>query len=98
MNNMLRGVPSPPPAMGGGGNPMSNMMNMINQVQQLRQNPSGIVDFLKNSGRLSNDQIQAISNMKSPIEIGQYLMGSVPQNMRGHVASNVQNLASRFNL
>lgn len=94
MNNMFRGFPAP--AMNSGGNPMMNAMNMMQQVQQLRQNPTGIFDILKNSGRLNNDQLQAISSMKSPNEIGQYIMNnSVPQNMRGQVQSNVQNVASQ---
>lgn len=97
MNNMFRGFPTPPP-MNGGGSPMMNPMNIMSQIQQLKNNPNGIFDLLKNSGRLNNEQLQAIRNMKSPEEIGQYLMGNVPQNMRGQMQSNVQNVASRFNI
>ena len=60
---------------------MPNIMRVVSQVSQLRQNPSGIADFLKQSGRVSDEQYSAIQKMNDPQQIGQYLMqnGMMPQ-------------------
>lgn len=86
MNPLMRGF---------GG--MSRMMDVINQVQQLRQNPQGIPEYLKNSGHISDAQYNAIKGMNNPQQIGQYLMGNVPQNMYGQVQQSVQNIGSQMN-
>jgi hypothetical protein len=66
------------PLMGGR---MGNLYKIVNQIQNFRQNPNGIADFLKQQGRISDEQYNAIHNMNSPEEIGQYLMksGSITQ-------------------
>ena len=92
MNTMFKGLPNMMNAM----NSMSNMTNVINQVKQLSQNPNGIYEFLKNSGRLNDQQLQAISSMRSPQEIGQYLMQGVPQNMYGQIQNNVQSISRQM--
>lgn len=86
MNPMMRGF---------GG--MSNMMNVISQVQQLRQNPQSIPEFLKNSGHITDTQYNAIKGMSNPQQIGQYLMGNIPQNMYGQVQQSVQNVSNQMN-
>ena len=60
---------------------MGRMMQVVNQVQQLRSNPAGIASFLKQQGRISDEQYSAIQGMKDPSQIGQYLMqsGVMPQ-------------------
>lgn len=57
---------------------MNTVMNLMNRVQQ---NPSSIADVLKENGRISDEQYNAIHGMKSPQEIGQYLIqtGSMTQ-------------------
>jgi hypothetical protein len=66
-----------------------NIMNVMNKVNQLQNNPQGVYDLLKNSGRLSNEQLSAIQNMKNPAEIGQYLLNTAPQNMYGQIQNGV---------
>lgn len=89
MNMMFKGLPNMI-------NNMNNMTNIMNQVRQLSQNPQGIYEFLRNSGKLNDQQLQAISSMKSPQEIGQYLMQGVPQNMYGQIQNNVQNISRQI--
>jgi hypothetical protein len=77
MNPMLKGLRP------------QNMMNVMNRVNQLQNNPQGIYDLLKNSGRLSNEQLSAIQKMNNPAEIGQYLLNTAPQNMYGQIQNGV---------
>ena len=61
---------------------MGNIMQVVNSVNQLRNNPASIGDFLKQQGRISEDQYTAIQKMNgNPAQIGQYLMqtGVMPQ-------------------
>lgn len=89
MNMMFKGLPNMI-------NNMNNMTNIMNQVRQLSQNPQGIYEFLRNSGKLNDQQLQAISTMRSPQEIGQYLMQGVPQNMYGQIQTNVQDISRKM--
>ena len=77
MNPLLRGLRP------------NNMMNVMQQVNQLQNNPQGIYSLLKNSGRLSNEQLNAIQKMNNPAEIGQYLLNTAPQNMYGQIQNGV---------
>lgn len=53
-------------------------------------------EFLRGSGKLNDQQLQAISTMRSPQEIGQYLMQGVPQNMYGQIQTNVQDISRKM--
>lgn len=76
------------PLMGGR---MGNLMRVMNQVSQLRQNPNGIADFLKQQGRINDNQYSAIQKMNDPAEIGQYLMqsGVMPQQQAMQAAQTI---------
>lgn len=60
---------------------MGNFMRVMSQVSQLRQNPNGIADFLKQQGKVTDEQYSVIQKMNDPSQIGQYLMqsGVMPQ-------------------
>ena len=66
-----------------------NAMDVMKQVTQLQNNPQQIYEFLKTSGRLSNEQLDAIQKMNNPAEIGQYLLNTAPQNMYGQIQNGV---------
>lgn len=83
-NPMFRGLPVP------------KIFNVLNSFNRLQNDPSQIVPFLKQSGRLTDEQLSAIENMQSPEEIGRYLMGSAPQNLMGSVQSNVMNIRNQM--
>lgn len=74
---------------------MRPAMNLMSQVKQLQDNPKGVYDLLANSGRLTSEQLKAIKGMSNPMEIGQYLLQSAPQNMLGSIQQNVNNLYSQ---
>lgn len=73
------------------GNNMGNFMRVMNQVSQLRQNPSGIADFLKQQGKVTDEQYAAIQKMNDPAQIGQYLMqfGVMPQQQAMQAAQTI---------
>lgn len=75
------------PLMGGVG----NLMRIVNEVQQLKKNPSGIADFLKQQGKVNDEQYKAIQGMKDPSQIGQYLMqnGVMPQQQAMQAANTI---------
>lgn len=58
------------PLMGG---QMGNVMRVMQQYNQLRQNPNGIADFLKQQGKVTDEQYSQMRGM-NPMQIGQYLM------------------------
>lgn len=63
-------------------NPLMGRMNTVmNLMNRVRQNPSSIADVLKENGRISDEQYNAIHGMKNPEEIGRYLIqtGSMTQ-------------------
>ena len=74
---------------------MRPAMNLMSQVKRLQDNPKGVYDLLANSGRLTSEQLKAIKGMSNPMEIGQYLLQSAPQNMLGSIQQNVNNLYSQ---
>lgn len=74
---------------------MRPAMNLMSRVKQLQDNPKGVYDLLANSGRLTSEQLKAIKGMSNPMEIGQYLLQSAPQNMLGSIQQNVNNLYSQ---
>ena len=81
---MFRGLPMPP------------IFNLMNQVRRLQNDPSQIVPFLRQSGRLTDEQLADIENMNSPEEIGCYLMGNMPRNMMPNVQNNVMNMRNQM--
>lgn len=70
---------------------IQKMMDFVQQVKSLQQNPSGISEMLLNNGRINKDQYNAIKDMKSPSEIGNYLMstGILAQNDVNRLAAQV---------
>ena len=58
------------PLMGG---QMGNVMRVMQQYNQLRQNPNGIADFLKQQGKVTDEQYSQMRGM-NPMQIGQDLM------------------------
>ncbi len=82
-NPLFQGMPMPK-------NPMQNIMQLRNQMKQLRSNPQGVADFLKQSGRISDEQYQQIKGMNGNFsQIGQYLVSNAPQNMYGQIENGV---------
>ncbi len=57
---------------GGGNQPMNNMMNFMGQFQQFKNNfqgdPKAQVQQLLNSGRMSQEQFNQLSNMASQFQ------------------------------
>ena len=78
------------------GLPVPRIFNVLNSFNRLQNDPSQIVPFLKQSGRLTDEQLSAIENMQSPEEIGRYLIGSAPQNLMGSVQSDVTNIRNQM--
>lgn len=70
---------------------MQKVMDFARQAKALQQNPSGISDMLFSNGRISQEQYDAIKEMKSPSEIGNYLMnaGVLGQDQVNRMASAV---------
>lgn len=67
-------------------NSMPNMMQVLNQVRQIQQNPGQLAQFLKDNGRINDEQFAHIQKMGTDYQqIGQYLMqtGSMPRNVGG---------------
>lgn len=73
------------------GNRMGDLMRVMNQVSQLRQNPSGIADFLKQQGKVTDEQYAVIQKMNDPSQIGRYLMqsGVMPQQQAMQAAQTI---------
>ncbi len=77
--------------------PLQNIMQIKNQMQQFRQNPQGVADFLKQSGRITEDQYEQIKGMNGNFsQIGQFLMGSAPQNMVGQIQNGVNTIQKQL--
>ena len=54
---------------------MAQMLQTINTIQQLRQNPSGIGQFLYDHKKINQEQLNTINQMGgSPEQIGMYLV------------------------
>lgn len=72
-------------------NGVGNIMRIVNEVNQLKKNPSGIADFLKKQGKVSDEQYKAIQKMNDPSQIGQYLMqnGVMPQQQAMQAANTI---------
>ena len=70
---------------------MGNLMRVMNQVSQLRQNPNVIADFLKQQGKVTDEQYSVIQKMNDPLQIGQYLMqsGVMPQQQAMQAAQTI---------
>ena len=70
---------------------MGDLMRVMNQVSQLRQNPNGIADFLKQQGKVTDEQYAVIQKMNDPSQIGQYLMqsGVMPQQQAMQAAQTI---------
>ena len=75
---------------------MPPFFQLMNQVNQIQRDPSQIVPLLRQSGRLTDEQMSEIETMKSPEEIGQYLMGNAPQNIVGNIQNNVMNIRNQM--
>ena len=89
-NGIVRGVRPP-------FNPIQNIQQIKAQYQNLKNNPQGIADYLKKSGRFTDEQINTISGMNGNVsQIGQYLMGSAPQNMMGQIQNGVNTIQKQI--
>jgi len=90
MNPMMRGVGMPT-------NPFGNMMNVMRQVRELQNNPKGVTDFLRNSGRLNEEQMKQIDNMNGDIsQIGQFILGGAPQTSYSQIQNDVMAVNQRM--
>lgn len=52
----------------------ANIINIMMQFKQIQQNPAQIGNLLYKAGRINESQLSDIEKMKSPREIGEYLM------------------------
>lgn len=71
-------------------NGQPNIMNIMQQFNQMQQNPSQIGQLLYNTGRINQQQLQDIQKMKSPREIGEYLLGQNQQFKQMYDQANQQ--------
>ena len=57
------------------GTPMAQMFQTINTIKQLRQNPSGLGQFLYEHNKIDAQQLEEINKMGgNPEQIGMYLI------------------------
>lgn len=77
--------------------PVPPMVRVIQQFNRMKNDPSTIVPFLRQSGRLSDEQIAEIEKLGSVDEIGKYLMETAPQNATGGVQNSVMSIRSQMN-
>ena len=56
-------------------NPLMNFNQIISQYNAIKNNPKEINKILLNSGRISNEQYEAIKDM-NPAQTGQYLLNN----------------------
>jgi len=90
MNPLFGGMM--PGMMGGMNRSPMNMINMIQQIRQMQQNPNGLADLLKSSGKINQQQYDEIKAFNGDAKkIGEYLIhsGSMPQQQVQQAYQNI---------
>lgn len=83
------------------GNPfkVNRIADIAQQVNQLRQNPNKIRDMLLNGGKITQEQYNAMKDMTSPSQMGQYLLnnGVIGQNKMNELTQAAQQVQQMMN-